>query len=141
MKACEHFLPCGYCNKYDVPCKATADGIIDYNYLIGEIDLETAEEMKSANKCKHEWRYKGKNEVGHHYECIKCGTMKIAPLGSLYPDDLYFTDKECKHDWHINGQLHGREARYTMHTCSKCGKEETLKTYIDKDGRWITHSV
>lgn len=49
MKACEHFLPCGYCNKYDVPCKATADGIIDYNYLIGEIDLETAEEMKACN--------------------------------------------------------------------------------------------
>lgn len=47
----------------------------------------------------------------------------------------------CKHDWHINGRLFGKEARYTMHTCSNCGKEEILKTYKDDDDRWVTHSV
>lgn len=83
MKACEHFLPCGYCNKYDVPCKATAEGIIDYNYLIGEIDLETAEEMKAANKCEHEWRYQGQLGNRHHYKCIKCDTLKAVPLSNL----------------------------------------------------------
>ena len=31
MKACKYFLPCGYCDKYNVPCKSTTDGLIDYN--------------------------------------------------------------------------------------------------------------
>lgn len=131
IERCKYLLPCGYCDKYNIPCKASKKDLMRY-YGIAEEDEE---------KCEHEWRYKGKNEIGHYYKCIKCDTMKVIPLGSLYSDDLYFTDKECKHDWHINGQLHGKEARYTMHTCSKCGKEETLKTYINEDGKWTTHSV
>ena len=87
MKACKYFLPCGYCDKYDVPCKATPNGIIDYNVIIGEISPEQAEEMKSYNDCKneceHEWRYQGELGNRHHYKCIKCDTLKAVPLSNL----------------------------------------------------------
>ena len=81
MKVCEHLLPCGYCNKYDVPCKATAERIINYNYLIGEIDKETAEEMEANNKCEHEWENfhiidKGGFEHREECRCTKCGAVK-----------------------------------------------------------------
>lgn len=128
MKACKYFLPCGYCDKYDVPCKTTSDGIIDYNVLIGEIDSETAEEMKKYNCCEHEWRYKGQSTNGHHYECIKCGTMKQVPLESLYT-----TDKECTHEWKLTNFELTKDDLILNYTCQKCNatQKESIGFFID----------
>ncbi len=93
MKACKYFLPCGYCDKYDIPCKSNIEGLIDYNVLIGEISTKAAEEMKVScrncdnceHKCEHEWEMTGSTitsqDVILHYTCSKCGEKKSLSIG------------------------------------------------------------
>ena len=54
--------------------------------------------------------------------CDQRGAPCDVTVKQLEIYDSLESPEECEHDWRINGQLHGREARYTMHTCSKCGK-------------------
>lgn len=58
LKKCKYLLPCGYCDKYDMPCK--------------------------TKKCKHHWmlvrEYYDANNYKYIYEyvCDKCGETNRA---------------------------------------------------------------
>lgn len=49
MKVCEYFLPCGRCDKFNNACDLTKKDLISYKVMMGDISLETAEEMKACN--------------------------------------------------------------------------------------------
>ena len=92
MKGCKYFLPCGHCDKYNIPCKSTSDGIIDYNLIIGEIDSHMAEEMKAKleevrEECKHDWIYDCRitdlqGTVERHH-CKLCGEIKTVEIKGI----------------------------------------------------------
>lgn len=65
MEICKYILPCGYCDKYDMPCKAT----------------EKDTEIKNTFNCDHDWHYEGtgfgnSSSAYERYRCTKCGMFK-----------------------------------------------------------------
>ena len=76
MEICKYLLPCRYCDKYDEPCKATTEDMINYNVLCGHISEEEAIMLN----CEHEWKHIITNIADGYEEhgCIKCGkTRKV----------------------------------------------------------------
>lgn len=76
IKRCKYLLPCGYCDKYDIPCKAKKEDLFNF------YNVPNTEDIK---KCEHKWE-----EVGHsvdpdyviyHYVCSKCGEKKSSSIG------------------------------------------------------------
>ena len=65
MKLCRYMLPCGYCEKYSVPCQAEPD---------------SQDKILSINQeCEHDWVYLISNKSGDHYICSKCKEIKVYP--------------------------------------------------------------
>ena len=72
---CKYLLPCGYCDKYDIPCKAKKEDLFNFY----NIPLEDIKE------CEHEWELTESSldpiYVTLHYVCSKCGEKKSSSLG------------------------------------------------------------
>ena len=115
MEDCKYRLPCGRCEKLGAPCDA-------------------------PKECEHDWETVNftmtNDDIVFHLKCRKCNITKDESMKRCFG-----AIKECDHDWHISGRLFGKEARYTMNTCSKCDKEETLKTFQDENGKWTTYVI
>lgn len=85
---CKYLLPCSYCDKYDIPCKAKREDLVNYSVLHGEISEEVATDIKNALNCNHDWRYEGTgfNNSSSAYEihrCNKCGMTKEVKIEAL----------------------------------------------------------
>jgi hypothetical protein len=70
---CKYLLPCGYCDKYDIPCKATDEDVSKHHAL----------PIDNATECNHEWRFECSLcsivdgvEYAEIYRCPKCGMTK-----------------------------------------------------------------
>lgn len=85
IERCKYLLPCGYCDKYDIHCKATQEDLKNY-YNIPIVNTSHATE-ETENICNHNWRYKGTimNPDGcvELYLCDKCGEIKEMPIKAL----------------------------------------------------------
>lgn len=73
IERCKYLLPCGYCDKYDVPCKASKEDLANYyNISLTEIG------------CNHDWKFECHIEntarCGKRYRCAKCGETKIVEV-------------------------------------------------------------
>ena len=72
IKRCKYLLPCGYCDKYDIPCKASKKDLANY------YNIPLAEETEDI--CNHDWRFECSiiNEAGcaERHRCAKCGETK-----------------------------------------------------------------
>ena len=75
---CKYLLPCGYCDKYDMPCKANKEDMVNF------YNISLAEDKKEE-ECKHEWEMTGHSidpfNVIYHYVCSRCGEKKSSSLG------------------------------------------------------------
>lgn len=134
MKVCEYFLPCGRCDKFNKPCDLTVKDLENYQIMIGSVSPETADEIKNKNECNHEWRYGIQSATGHHYICIKCGTMKVVPL-----ENLSLTDIKCDHEWSFYKSTENTGGKCIYYRCCKCGAI-MMKDYngaIYESGEWM----
>ena len=80
IERCKYLLPCGYCDKYDMPCKTTKEDLAKF-YCV-PLNTNTTESI-----CNHDWRFKCSilNESGcaeQHY-CAKCGEIKTFKVKGL----------------------------------------------------------
>lgn len=127
LQECKYRLPCNWCDKYDRMCEAVL-------YEIHKEEQEKnvcAQNPKKINKeCEHEWRYGEKTAVGHHYICIKCGTMKVVPL-----ENLSYTDKECDHDWYFDSHIISMGVKKEKYVCNKCGEVKWT------EGIWLNNAI
>lgn len=70
---CKYLLPCGYCDKYDIPCKAKGEDMVNF------YNIPLAEDIK---ECDHDWRflqecYDDDNHIFlNKYFCAHCGEIK-----------------------------------------------------------------
>lgn len=75
MEICKYRLPCGRCDKFDIPCDLTIE------------DIErTEKEISTKEECEHDWIFETEstndyNENGEPYylttkHCTKCGNIK-----------------------------------------------------------------
>jgi hypothetical protein len=71
IERCKYFLPCGYCDKYDIPCKASKENLANY-YGISDVPKE----------CEHNWQFVQQywNSETHKffnkYVCTECGNVE-----------------------------------------------------------------
>ena len=63
MKGCKYLLPCGWCERLDKHCSATAEHFEKHNYLNHE-------------KCNHDWSQFQFGENGLEFICSNCGAIK-----------------------------------------------------------------
>lgn len=70
--SCKYILPCGYCDKYDVPCKA----------IINDIkEIQNDFESYKKEHCDHNWESilvvdQGGLRRRTEYRCSKCGLKR-----------------------------------------------------------------
>lgn len=72
---CKYLLPCGYCDKYDMPCKASKEDTVNFYNIPNAIE----ETKNSSNNCDHNWEYIYTSlsyPVYEYYRCTKCGETK-----------------------------------------------------------------
>ncbi len=76
---CKYLLPCGYCDKYDIPCKAKKEDV--YNFYNTPLEEDIKECDKDTNNCDHDWHYEGagfdnSSSAYERHRCSKCGMVK-----------------------------------------------------------------
>lgn len=80
IKRCKYLLPCGYCDKYDIPCKASKEDMANYYNTPNTVE-------ETENICNHDWRFECTvfNEaecIERHY-CTRCGETKSIKIVGL----------------------------------------------------------
>lgn len=88
IERCKYLLPCSYCDKYDIPCKASKESLANYyNIPIANIPATEETTEDTENICNHNWRYKSTimNPDGcvECYLCDRCGEIKVMPIEAL----------------------------------------------------------
>lgn len=75
IKRCKYLLPCGYCDKYDIPCKVSREDMANHYY-----NVTLTEKENNTFSCSHDWRLETSilNEDGYteRHHCAKCGETK-----------------------------------------------------------------
>lgn len=74
IERCKYLLPCGYCDKYEIPCKASREDMTNY------YNVPLTKEENNTFSCNHDWRFESSiiNEDGctERHRCTKCGETK-----------------------------------------------------------------
>ena len=73
MEHCKYKLPCGRCDKYDIPCEMS-------EVMPIPMTMDTEDGIK---ECEHTWYLRSDNlhegdmKIVKVYQCMKCGMTKM----------------------------------------------------------------